>query len=355
MPSMVATFETLIGFALNGVVFGGIIALAAIGLTLVYGILKLSNFAHGDLLTLGAYLVFAFNSFYDLGAASRAAQVTAVVLLAWLAYDRWRPRHLRRNEMMGVAGIAGVLLLLSFMPGVAEARLGTRFVLGGVLSLVWTAAFLAGLDRVLWRPLRTQGAGVVTMIITSIGLALLIRNTLGLVFGTSIHSYDRPIQPPMELFGFRITTVQIWTLVVAALVIVGIHLLLKHTRFGKALRAVSDDPSLARISGIDVDRMVVYVWLLSGALAALAGILLALNININTNLGWQLILPIFAAVILGGVGSIYGALLGAMTISIAMEVSVAWLPDSGYRFAVGFAILIVTMLVRPQGILGVAR
>lgn len=355
MRPSVASLETLIGFALNGVVFGGIIALAAIGLTLVYGILKLSNFAHGDLLTLGAYLVFAFNTFYDPGAAATAAQVTAVVLVAWLLADRFKLHTLKRHEMLGVGAVAAVLLLLSFVPGIGEAALGTRFVLGGVLAMVWTAAFLAALDRVLWKPLRNQGAGTVTLIITSIGLALLIRNALGMVFGTSIHSYDRPISPPMELFGFRITTVQIWTLVVAALVVVGIHVLLRYTRFGKALRAVSDDPALARISGIDVDRMVVYVWLLSGALAALAGILLALNININTNLGWQLILPIFAAVILGGVGSVYGALLGAMTISIAMEVSVAWLPDSGYRFAVGFAILIVTMLVRPQGILGVAR
>ncbi len=350
-----ATLESLIGFALNGVVLGGIIALAAIGLTLVYGILKLSNFAHGDLLTMGAYLVFAFNAFYDPGAAVTAARATAAILGAWMAADHFRFKHLRRGEKQLLVAVIAVLLALSFVPDAGAGLLGPRFVLGAVLAMVWTAGFLSVLDRGLWAPLRRQGAGTVTMIITSIGLALFIRNVIGLVFGTGIESFDRPIQPPLELLGHRVTIVQIWTLVVAAVAVAGIHLLLKHTQFGRSLRAVADDPNLARISGIDVERMVLYVWMIAGALAALAGILLALNINVNTNLGWHLLLPIFAAVILGGVGSVYGALLGAMTISVAMEVSVAWLPNAGYRFAVGFAILIITMLVRPQGLLGVAR
>lgn len=352
MAAALAGLETLLGYALNGVVLAGIIALAAVGLTLVYGILRLSNFAHGDLLTVGAYLVFAFNAFYAARAGPLAAAWTAIALLAAVAWARHR---LHRGEQVAAVAVAGLLFLLAFVPDAAAGLLGPRFLLGVVLSIVWMAILLLFLDRLVWAPLRRRRASIVTLIITSIGLALLLRNVIALVFGTSLRSYARPIQPPMEIAGLRITAVQSWTLIVAVLVVAAVHFLLQHTRLGRCLRAVADDQDLARVAGIDVERMIAYVWILAGALAALAGVLLALNINVNTNLGWRLLLPIFAAVILGGIGNVYGAMLGALVIAVAMEVSVLWLPNSGYRLAVGFGILILTMLVRPQGILGVKR
>ncbi len=342
----------LVGYAVNGVVFGSILALAAIGLTLVYGILRLSNFAHGDLLTLGAYSAFLFGVLNPSWGPAMALVLAAAAAIL-IVVDRRRSLGLLPTERRILAAVGAVLALAAVGQGVMPL-LGTSFGLAILLAMTAVPLFNLGLDRIVWRPLRRKKATVVTLIITSIGIALALRNALAMYFGPDLLTYELPFRPSYVIGGsIIITQIQILTIVTAALLILGVHVLLKYTQVGKSLRAVSDDPELARVAGIDVDRMIAYVWIIGGALTAVGGILLALNRNIHPELGWQAILPIFAAVVLGGIGSAYGAMLGALVIAVAMEVSVAWIPD--YRLAVGFGILILVMLFKPEGIMGVKR
>lgn len=351
-------FETLVTYTLNGVVLGSIIALAAIGLTLVYGILNLSNFAHGDFLTLGAYGTFFFNVFISADEALTWAFAVGLVLLGAPFVDLVWPRRLDRMER-GVLMAMGALTLLVALAQLAgpdapiPTALTQQFTLAALLGILLVPAVAVALDFAVWRPLRRKRATVLTLIIVSIGIALALRHLLAYKFGTALHNYDRPVQPPYFFGNYTVTEAQALALVTSAILILGVHLLLRYTRVGKALRALSDNVDLARVTGIDVDRMILYVWIIGGALAGIAGILLAMIVNVNTNLGWNLILPTFAAVILGGIGSPYGALAGAMVIAIAMQVSVAWIPE--YSFAVGFVILILVLLFRPQGIFGGAK
>ncbi len=332
----------ILDFAVNGVVLGSIIALAAIGLTLIYGILDLSNFAHGDYLTLGAYGALLWNVTAP-GGAPWAGIAVGLVLLAVAL----RGRHdEERVVTWGIAAMGAATLGL----GVQALVTTPMFLLPVLLAAATVPAFALGVERVVWRPLRRRKATTLTIIIVAIGIALALRNLLALAFSTDLQAYARPPAPPFLLGSIRVTQVQAISVVTAAVLITGVHLLLAHTRVGKMLRAVADDRELAAASGIDTEAMVRVVWMLAGALAGVAGVLLAMNVNVNPNVGWNLILPIFAAVILGGIGSPYGAMAGALVIAIAMEVSVVWWPD--YRMATGFVILIGTLLVRPQGILG---
>ncbi len=347
-----ALLQTLAGFAVNGVVFGSILALAAIGLTLVYGILRLSNFAHGDLLTLGAYMAFLFSTLQP-GWGPTAALFLAVGAVILVLVDSRRALGLLPTERRLLLAAAGVLALAGLGQGWLPI-LGGGFALAILLAVVAVPLFNLGIDRIIWRPLRRKKATVVTLIITSIGVALALRNLIALYFGSDLQTYARPFRPSYIIGGsIIITQTQLVTVATASVLILGVHVLLKYTQVGKSLRAVSDDLELARVAGIDVDRMIAYVWILGGGLTGIGGVLLALNRNIHPELGWQTILPIFAAVVLGGIGSAYGAMLGALVIAVAMEISVAWIPD--YRLAVGFGILILVMFVRPEGIMGVKR
>ncbi len=345
-----ALAQTLLGYAVNGIVFGSILALAAIGLTLVYGILRLSNFAHGDLLTLGAYTAFLFGTLQP-GWGQPAALLLAAAFIALVLVDGRRPLGLLPTERRLLVAAGAILAAASVGQGWLPV-LGGGFALAILLAVATVPLFNLGLDRIVWRPLRRKKATVVTLIITSIGVALALRNLLAMYFGTDLQTYARPFRPSYVIGGsIIITQTQVATVATAGVLILGVHLLLKYTQVGKSLRAVSDDLELARVAGIDVDRMIAYVWILGGGLTGIGGVLLALNRNVHPELGWQTILPIFAAVVLGGIGSAYGAMLGALIIAVAMELSVAWIPD--YRLAVGFAILILVMFIRPQGIMGV--
>jgi len=351
----------LLDFAINGLVLGSILALAAIGLTLVYGILNLSNFAHGDYLTLGAYSAFLFNVTLakngSITAAVWVGTIAALVLPGVAAVDRWRLHRLNATERRVLVG-AGAVLLLTTGAQVWGADLGlSRIFSDGILlptmlAVLSVPAFAVLMDLLLWRPLRRKRATLLTFIIVSIGLALALRHLIAMRFGSSLQTFDRTTGLPFEFGDIVITRVQLTIIVVAVVLILLVHLFLRYTRVGKALRALADNPDLARASGIDVDRMILYVWIISGALAAVAGVLLALNVNVNPSLGWRLILPIFASVVLGGIGSAYGAMLGAMVIGLSMELSVAIDTSGSYRPAVAFMVLIVVLLVRPQGILG---
>lgn len=342
----------------NGVTFGAILALAAIGLSLVYGILNLSNFAHGDFLTLGGFgALLAAQLWFD--TLDIALLVIGAVLMGAALVDHLVTRRLLPGERLAsaaaglVAGILGVALLA----GVGtDGRETTNLVLVGatLVSAVIVVGSLVAFELVVWRPLRKRRATTLTLIIVSIGVALVVRNALLLRFGGGVHSFARPGSPSPTYLGVRISYAEQATIVIAIVLIVATHLFLTYTRSGKAMRALADNRELARVSGVDVDRMVVYVWILSGILLAVAGVLLTLvrNNAMDAQMGAGILIALFASVILGGIGSAYGAMLGGFLIGLAMKTTPLWI-GSEYELAAAFVALILVLIVRPQGILGV--
>ena len=274
---------------INGIAIGSILALAAIGLTLTYGILKLSNFAHGDFMTLGAYLTWLVNT---------------SGLNIWL------------SMVIAAAGTIIAMLIAEYL---------------------------------LWKPMRDRRASDTTLIIISIGLALFLRNGILLIYGGSNQQYLLPVVRALEFGDLRIAYYRLIVVGLAIAAIVALHLILKNTKIGKAMRAVSDNIDLARVSGINVERIVLWTWVITGTLTAFAGAMYGLIAVVRPNMGWFLILPMFAAVILGGIGNVYGAIAGAFIIGIAQELSVPLL-GSEYKLGVALAIMIVILLVRPQGL-----
>jgi len=273
----------------NGVAVGSVIALAAVGLTLTYGILRLANFAHGDLMTLGAYLTLTAN-------------------------------------------LNGVNIWLSML-------------IGAVLTI--GVALLS--EKLLWSPMRDRRASSTTLIIISIGLALFLRNGITLLWGPENRRYDLPVATALDIFGVRIAPTRLIVVGLAILAIAGLHYLLQHTKIGKAMRAVADNTDLARVSGINVDRVVIWTWVLAAGLTAIAGGMFGLITAVRPNMGWFLIMPMFASVILGGIGNPYGAIAGAYIIGIAQELSTYFLP-SEYKLGVALLVMILVLLVRPQGL-----
>jgi neutral amino acid transport system permease protein len=339
------------GFVANGLVIGSILALGAVGLTLVYGILRLANFAHGDFLALGAFLslFFGVDLVHRLPAAGFL--VAAALAIAALAGHR-RLAPAERGALWGATAVVALATTWAFAAGTDGGTTTPVLVAATVLAMTVTAA-LVGFDFALWRPLRRRGATVLTLIIVSIGLSLVLRNVLLMHFGGGNRFYERPLPEAPLLLGVRVSEAQQFTFVTALLVILAVHLFLRHTRLGKAMRALSDNADLARASGIDVDRVVLYVWILAGALTALAGVLLSLVLNntMNVHMGFVYLLPLFASVILGGIGSPYGAIAGGLIVGVALKTSALWL-GTQYELASAFLILILVMLVRPQGLFG---
>ncbi|NJN37581.1 MAG: branched-chain amino acid ABC transporter permease [Acaryochloridaceae cyanobacterium CSU_3_4] len=292
---------------INGIAVGSIIALAAVGLTLTYGILRLPNFAHGDFMTLGAFLTFLLNT-----------QIfnRIVFHIDWL--DRW----------------------------LAQANIWISIVLATIVSI---GGFLS-CEFLIWSKMRDRRATSTTLIIISIGLALFIRNGIIFIWGGGNQSYDLPVAKATEILGiFKIPYYRLIVIGLAILAVVGLHCLLQYTKMGKAMRAVADDIDLASVSGIDVERVVLWTWVLAGGLTALSGGMYGLITAVRPNMGWFLILPMFAAVVLGGIGNPYGAIAGAMVIGIAQEVSTYWLPTE-YKLAIALLAMVLVLLIRPQGL-----
>lgn len=349
---------TVMQYLANGVAFGAILALAAIGLSLVYGILNLSNFAHGDFLTLGAFGALLATQIW-LDALDVALLAAGVAVLAVVALDAFATRRLNAGERLGalIAGAVALVLGAGLLVGVGrDGNEATAFVLvaATALSSILVVASLLAFEYLVWRPLRKRRATTLTLIIVSIGVALVVRNALLNQFGGGVHSFARPGLPSPTYFGVRVSVAEQVTFVVGLVLIVGLALFLTYTRAGKAMRALADNKDLARVSGVDVDRMIVYVWILSGILLAIAGVLLALvrNNAMDAQMGAGMIVALFAAVIVGGIGSAYGAALGGFLIGIAMKTTPLWI-GSEYELAAAFLALILVLIVRPQGILGV--
>jgi len=282
--------------SVNGVVTGSYLALGAIGLTLVYGILRLVNFAHGDMLTMGAYIALLFN-------------VTVGVPFP-------------------VAVLAAVLL---------------------------TAAFGVFIEMIMWRPMRKRKAGTLQLLLMAIGLAFVIRNVIQMIAGAGQQRIDVNTTETIEFIGLTIGRFQLIVVIVGFVVLTAVALMLRHTSLGRQMRALSDNFDLAESTGIDTGRIVIYTWLLSAGLAGLAGVMVVGSIgSLNPNIGFALLLPIFAAVVLGGIGNAYGALAGGLVIGLAQEWST--LPiEPQWKTAVSFLVLVVVLIFRPQGIFGNER
>ena len=277
---------------LNGVILGSIIALGAIGLSLIYGILKFGHFAHGDLMTLGAYFAFLF-----------------------------------------------------------KVQLGLPFWLAFVLAAALTAGTAVLLNFILYRHLKKRDSVIV--MISSVGAALIIRNFVLLVWGPQNKFYEKAIQMPLIIGDglLRIKENQIIILVLALSLVIAVHLFLSKTKLGKAMRAMSDNIDLAQITGINTERVIIWTWAMSGILTAAAGILLAFDTHLTPVMGWNLLLPLFAAVILGGIGSPYGAMFGGLVIGISQEMSTLII-SAAYKPAVAFTIMILMLIIRPSGLMG---
>lgn len=285
----------------NGLVTGSVIAIGAVGVSLVYGILKIINFAQGDYLTFGAFVALF-----------------------------------------------------------ANVTLGAGLVPAALAAVAATLVLSVAIEYGLWRPMRRRRAGTFSLFLVSIGLALILRNLIFLVAGAESRRYDVDVFQVYEIGSLRLSQSQLISIIVASVAIVAVGLVLARTMLGKSIRALSDDPPLADVAGIDTDRAVVFTWILAGALAGLGGVLAGLiQTSFDPNMGFVLLLPIFAAVVLGGIGSAYGALVAGLVLGIVMELS-TWEALAGglspvYKQVVAFVVLGMGLLLRPQGLFGKAR
>jgi branched-subunit amino acid ABC-type transport system permease component len=233
-------------------------------------------------------------------------------------------------------------------------------VLSAIVAMAATALLSVLLELVLWRPLRQRQAGFMSLFLTAIGLALVLRESIFLGWGPQSRAYRVDPYKVYVIGSVRLSGAQGAAIVVAAAAIVLVALMLGRTDLGRSMRAMADDRALAQVAGMDTRRIVMLTWIVAGALAALAGVLFGLvESSFDPNFGFQQLLPIFAAVVLGGIGSAYGALVGGLVLGLAMELS-TWSGFAGgvnpvYKPVVAFSLLIVALLVRPQGLFGRAR
>jgi branched-chain amino acid transport system permease protein len=314
---------------ISGLIIGSIYALGAVGVTLIFGILRFAHFAHGDMMTLGAFFAYAM----------------AAVLAAY--------------------GFSSPLpLALLVLP----------------LAMALTAGTAIGLDRMFYRPLRRAGSKGVVLVMASIGVTLMLQGVIRLFAGPSAR--EMYFNEPKDIFRFDvwgatqkivITEPQFYLFVMTFVSVVALHYFLSRSRLGKAMRAVSDNPDLAQVTGISIDTVVRTTWIIGGALACMAGTMLALDVSLKPDLSFNILLPIFAATIVGGIGQPYGAIAGGFVVGFAetlaifnwsvllrpiarmtdgafeVPASLAFVPTD-YKLMVPFVILIIILLYRPTGI-----
>lgn len=313
-----------------GVVTGSVLALGAIGLTLIYGILRFAHFAHGDSMMLAAYIAFFALTGTVIG------ERTDTRPLPWSLSD-----------------LPGATDRIPW-PGEGDFSFGYGLLLAALAAVVAMAAVFIVLDRLVYRPLRRRGSGIVIFAIASLGIAIAMRSVMLIFWGSSPRFYVPGIRPTTDLpFDVRVVTDQIFIFFAAIALAALVYLLLFRTKLGKAMRAMSDNPDLAEVSGINTDQIIRWIWLIGGGLVAIAGVMLALQAQLKPELGFVLLLPLFAATILGGIGSPQGAFAGGMIVGITQEVAVSLgFISPGYKFSVAFIILIVILLLRPRGLFG---
>jgi branched-chain amino acid transport system permease protein len=277
----------------DGLRFGLLIAMCAVGLSLIFGTTGLTNFAHGELVTIGA-------------------------VVAWYI-----------NVQGGVPLIAATLL-----------------------AMVVGAAVGALNELAIWRPLRRRGTGLVAALVVSIGLSLTLRYLIQIFYGGRSSPFaEYQSQRAVDYGLFNLTNRALFSIIISVVVLVLVAVMLQRTKIGKAMRAVSDNRDLAASSGIDVNRVIMVVWMMGGALAALGGVLLGLSDQVQWDMGFRLLLLMFAGVTLGGLGTAYGALVGSLVVGVFVQMSTLVIPDD-MKYVGGLLLLIVILVIRPQGILG---
>ena len=259
-------------------------------MSLTFGILRFANFAHGDLMTVGAYLGF--------------------VLIQQMALPFW---------------------------------------ISLPIACLLTAGVAIVVDYLVFRRLRRRPP--VILLISSFGIALILRSLIQLIWGSDQLVYRQGIQKPWQLAGLSLKPDQLVIIVGAILLVAALHFFLQNTRIGKAMRAMADNVDLAKVTGINTDRVVLWTWVLGAVMACAAGNFLGLDTQLLPTMGWRVLLPIFAAAILGGIGSPYGAIAGGLVIGLASELSTLVISPA-YKSAVAFAILVVMLIFKPTGLLG---
>ncbi len=356
-PASGGTFGSrFIQLTAAGLLFGLVIAISAIGLSLIFGSTKMINFAHGDMVTFGAMVALVFSS----GAAGMGNSLLAIfaglggaILIGALLETRLSRTALIVAQWSSiVAGIA-----LATVLGVLGDAVGWKVPLwiAAGIAVVMGAVLGASMERYLWRPLRRRHVALIQMFIVSIGLALILRHVILVLFGADRSRYAGfQIQEVVRLGPIAMPPRDLVIMGVAVVVLVLVACLLQFTRIGKAMRAVSDNRDLAESSGIDVDRVTLYVWGLGGGLAALGGVLYGLNQVVQYEMGFRLLLMMFAAVILGGLGTAYGAMVGGIAVGLVAMLSTLWFPSQLMQ-AWALALMILMLLFRPQGLLGRAE
>lgn len=281
----------------DGLRTGLIIALAALGLSLIFGTTGLTNFAHGELITFGGIATYFFNR-----------------------------------------------------------GLGLPVIIAGILAVALSAGFGWSQDRVLWRPLRSRGTGLIAMMIVSIGFALLLRSIYQYTFGGSTRTLSQYVAQGRNSYGpVDLSDKEIAVFAISIITLLVTCIALMRTRLGKAMRAVSDNPALSASSGMRVDGVISSVWVLGTALTGLAGVLLSVQDQVNFQMGFRILLLIFAGVTLGGLGTIWGALLGSLIIGLMVELGPVFGVPASIKEVGALVVLILILLVRPQGLLGRAQ
>ncbi len=328
MNELIFFFNTVL---VSGVVLGSIYALGAIGVTLIFGILRFAHFAHGDMMTMGGFIAFLL---------AAGASALGITLAPWIP--------------------TGFLVL--------------------PIAMVIAAAVALGIDKGFYAPLRARGARPVTLLIASIGVTMIIQGLIRLFFGTDTYTFfanepkqliriDVPLEGVTRTINF--TQPQVLMVVVTVIAVAVLHYFLTRTRLGKAMRAMADNADLAQVSGINTKLVVRVTWVIAGSLACLAGTMLALDVTLKPDLAFNIVLPIFAAAIVGGLGQAYGAIAGGFLIGFAETLAIfnwsvllrpfrevlpfAIPPDlsivpTEYKLTVAFVILVIVLLWRPTGI-----
>jgi branched-chain amino acid transport system permease protein len=295
-------------FVVDGLLTGSMIGLGAIGVTLTYSILRFSNFAHGDFMAWGTY----------------ATLVMVSVI----------------GAMFGKIAPIGAL---SF---------GWPLIVAVILGCTFTALLALALDKVLFSRLRAKGQSII-VVMASFGASMALRSLLEFIFTSRPTYFSRAIQMAMPVgLGIRITPDQIALLLITAVLVAATHLMMTRTQTGRSMQAVSQNPALARVVGIDVAKVVRTTWVLGAALACIAGVMIGILVQIRPLMGFDMLLPMFAAAILGGIGSVPGAVLGGLIIGLAEAGAVQFI-GAEWRAAVAFVILMAVLFIRPIGLFGV--
>jgi branched-chain amino acid transport system permease protein len=290
----------------DGIFTGAIVALGAIGVSFTLQIMRFANFSHSELLTWGAYLALVFVAFAGPGTP------TGPFSFGW--------------QLLAAAAFAALLTGLA----------------------AWAV------DLLVFRRLRRRGAHPLAMVFAAFGAALVMRHLVVLVWGHESYFYTRELQIAWEVMGVKLLPDQAFILLLALAVVSALHLFLTYSRTGMAMRAMAESPALAQACGIEVDAVIRTTWIVSGALAALAGVFTGLTPQLHPEIGFNLLLALFAAAILGGAGNLPGAVVGGLLVGIAENVALLFV-SPGYKNAMPFLLLLLVLLVRPQGIFAERR